>query len=113
MMDAGLKQIELARLAGVARATVSLWIKGTTKTIEADKLFRVAAVLNVDPHWLQTGEEKQAHSTYRIEDSAARYNNNELNFLHKFRLLTEEDQLRTLAIIDALQKHARHGRHKK
>ncbi len=60
---AGLKPADLARAAQVSRATVTLWMNGTTQSIDGENLTRAAGALGVSPHWLATGEE--AASTYR------------------------------------------------
>jgi len=56
LADAGIKPIELARMAGVGRATVSLWMSGHTKKLEGPNLTKASRALGVDPHWLATGE---------------------------------------------------------
>lgn len=53
---AEMKPAELARRARISRGAVSLWMKGVTKSIEGENLTRAAAALDVNPHWLATGE---------------------------------------------------------
>lgn len=47
---------ELARKTNVSRATVSLWLNGQTQQLEGENLTRAASALEVDAHWLATGE---------------------------------------------------------
>jgi SOS-response transcriptional repressor LexA len=68
LADAKMKPIELARSVGVGRATVSLWLSGHTKKIEGPNLTKVARALNVDAHWLATGEgKKRPRSGHNVE----------------------------------------------
>lgn len=52
----GMTRAALARAAGVSRATVTLWMDGTTRSIHGENLTRAAAALRVSAHWLATGE---------------------------------------------------------
>lgn len=73
---AGINQAELARRARVGRATVTLWLDGTTKTIEGDNLTRAADALDVNPRWLQTGEgprDTKLHGTHVLNEPSAEY----------------------------------------
>jgi transcriptional regulator with XRE-family HTH domain len=106
MEKAGLKQIELARLAGVSRATVSLWVSGKTMSISGDSLTRVARVLNEDAHWLSTGERRQDMASYHVAETTVNYGSKEQRLLQLFRALSEEDQARALGVLNALAKTA-------
>lgn len=55
LAQAEIKQIELARRVGVTRGTVSLWLKGTTTSIEGENLLKAAQILGVSPNWLSSG----------------------------------------------------------
>ncbi len=48
---AGLSQAELARLSGIDRGSISLYLSGRYRP-KADKLIRLAAALSVTPEWL-------------------------------------------------------------
>lgn len=104
---ANMKPIDLARLANVSRATVSLWATGKTKNIGGDRLTRVARALNVDPHWLATGEERSRSGHLDAAESAPQYNHDEQNLLRNFRLLSNADRIRALVIVEALIKASR------
>ncbi len=52
---AGLKPAQLARLAGVTGAWVSKAETGKSAHVQADTLFAVARVLNVNAQWLADG----------------------------------------------------------
>lgn len=53
-----IRQAELARRLKITRGAVSLWLDGTTKSLEGENLTRAAGALGVNPHWLATGEGK-------------------------------------------------------
>ncbi|SUA61570.1 Helix-turn-helix domain [Oligella urethralis] len=50
------RQIDISKVAGVSRATVHGWISGVSATIHGDHLTKISKYLNVNPHWLATGE---------------------------------------------------------
>lgn len=104
LKKANMKPVELAKLAGVERATVSLWINGPTKTIEGDNLTRAARALNEDAHWLATGERRQSKNATQAAETNPSL---EYRMLQKFANLTEEDKDRTIAIMDVFLKHER------
>lgn len=47
---------ELARRLKMNRQTVHKWLSGEVKTIDPETLFKLAAVLDLDPLWLATKE---------------------------------------------------------
>lgn len=49
-------EAELARRLKINRQTVHKWLSGEVKTIDPETLFRLAAVLELDPQWLATKE---------------------------------------------------------
>lgn len=51
----GVKQIELAKAAGVSRAAATSWVKGDVQSISAESLIAISEALNVNPAWLATG----------------------------------------------------------
>lgn len=61
--DLGLKAAELARRIHVNKATVSLWLNGTTKRLDGDNLIRAASVLGVEARWLQSGDGPRKRQT--------------------------------------------------
>lgn len=106
MQKANLKQIDLARLAGISRATVSLWVNGKTMAISGDSLTRVARTLNVDAHWLSTGERRREALSLRAAEPTVSYGGTEQRLLQLFHSLSEEDQARALGLLAALAKTA-------
>ena len=50
---------QLARLVGVSRGAVTLWLSGTTKSLKSEVAQKVAKVLNVSVEWLVTGKGSQ------------------------------------------------------
>lgn len=52
----GLNQAGLARACGISRASVNAWVRGSTESIDGKYLTTAAAYLNVNPHWLATGQ---------------------------------------------------------
>jgi transcriptional regulator with XRE-family HTH domain len=52
----GLKNADLARLAGVRPPTSFNWASGKTKAIKGEPLLKAAAALGVNPTWLATGK---------------------------------------------------------
>lgn len=70
LAKAGLSQAELARATKSSRASITDWLNGNTKTIEATRLLAAASRLGVDPEWLATGKRSAAgvrpQQTYTI-----------------------------------------------
>jgi len=52
---AGVKQVELARAAGIKPPSVADWLNGKTKNIRGANLVSVAQLLNVSEAWLADG----------------------------------------------------------
>ncbi|MXS81552.1 helix-turn-helix domain-containing protein [Nitrosomonas oligotropha] len=48
-------QIGLAKACGISPPSVSDWVTGKTKSMQAENLIPASTYLNVDPHWLATG----------------------------------------------------------
>lgn len=54
------KNAHLAKFCGIARATVTDWRNGKTKTIEGSSAYKVAAYFgNIEPQWVQNGTGKK------------------------------------------------------
>ncbi|PMC18208.1 helix-turn-helix domain-containing protein [Oligella urethralis] len=58
MKLANVKQVDLAKAAGVSRASVNDWISGKSQNIRGENLVKVAKLLNVNSSWLATGHGK-------------------------------------------------------
>jgi transcriptional regulator with XRE-family HTH domain len=99
---AKMKPVDLAKLCGVERATVSFWMRGETKNMKGDNLTRAARALRIDPHWLATGERSPNSAIIHAKETNT---SAEYRLLQKFNAMTEEDQDRTIAIIDVFLKH--------
>ena len=54
MNEKGISQAELARLIGIKQPSVFKILSGETRNPK--KILEIATALNVDPHWLKTGE---------------------------------------------------------
>lgn len=63
MYEKGISQAELARLIGIKQPSVFKILSGETRNPK--KILEIAAALNVDPHWLKTGE-GDPDPSYRI-----------------------------------------------
>lgn len=50
------KAAEVARKLGVSRASVSLWMNGGTKKVDADNLIALCDLLGINIKWLQNGK---------------------------------------------------------
>lgn len=55
----GLTQEALAKKAGVTRVAISKAEQGLTKNFNSNTLFKIALALECNPHWLQTGADKE------------------------------------------------------
>lgn len=55
----GLKQADLARVAGVSTAAVNKWIKGNTKNLRGAHLVAIASLLEVSASWLADGAKSE------------------------------------------------------
>jgi SOS-response transcriptional repressor LexA len=85
MAEKGLNQSQLAKLVGVNKASVSLWLSATTQELKGENLVRAAKALGVTERWLQQGllpkypdnvvTEPQA-SYLAIKSGASRLDNN-------------------------------------
>ena len=56
MEEAGAKQIDIARAAGIKPPSVADWLTGRTKNIRGANLVSVARFLNVSEAWLADGK---------------------------------------------------------
>lgn len=52
----GITQAGLARACGISRASVNAWVHGQTESIDGKYLTTAALYMQVDAHWLATGE---------------------------------------------------------
>ena len=73
MYEKGISQAELARLIGIKQPSVFKILSGETRNPK--KILEIATALNVDPHWLKTGEGDPAPS-YRIVEVSEPQNPN-------------------------------------
>ncbi|WP_376765352.1 helix-turn-helix domain-containing protein [Bordetella hinzii] len=55
MDAAGIRQVEVARAAGIKPPSVADWLNGKTKNIRGANLVTVARLLNVSEAWLADG----------------------------------------------------------
>lgn len=63
MAEKGLSQAELARMIGVKQPSIFKILSG--QTLNPKNILEIATALNVDPHWLKTGE-GDPDPSYRI-----------------------------------------------
>ena len=73
MYEKGISQAELARLIGIKQPSVFKILNGETRNPK--KILEIATVLNVDPHWLKTGE-GDPDPSYRIVEVSEPQNPN-------------------------------------
>ena len=73
MNEKGISQAELARLIGIKQPSVFKILNGETRNPK--KILEIATVLNVDPHWLKTGE-GDPDPSYRIVEVSGPQNPN-------------------------------------
>mgnify|MGYP003357507967 FL=1 len=73
MYEKGISQAELARLIGIKQPSVFKILSGETRNPK--KILEIAAALNVDPHWLKTGE-GDPDPSYRIVEVSEPQNPN-------------------------------------
>jgi transcriptional regulator with XRE-family HTH domain len=64
---------KLAGIAHVSRATVTLWLNGTTKKIEGPNLLKLSNALKCSPYWLQSGTGQWSDRIATAEDMRAYY----------------------------------------
>lgn len=53
------KAIDLARYAGISRATVSAWVNGKTLAMDGETAFKVARFFTVNAEWVLSGKGKK------------------------------------------------------
>lgn len=73
MNEKGISQAELARLIGIKQPSVFKILSGETRNPK--KILEIATALNVDPHWLKTGE-GDSDPSYRIVEVSEPQNPN-------------------------------------
>ena len=73
MYEKGISQAELARLIGIKQPSVFKILNGETRNPK--KILEIATALNVDPHWLKTGE-GDPDPSYRIVEVSEPQNPN-------------------------------------
>lgn len=73
MNEKGISQAELARLIGIKQPSVFKILNGETRNPK--KILEIATALNVDPHWLKTGE-GDPDPSYRIVEVSEPQNPN-------------------------------------
>lgn len=78
MEDAAVKQVDIARAAGIKPPSVADWLTGRTKNIRGANLVSVARFLNVSEAWLADGrlpKERELDSDWPFPKiSKERYN---------------------------------------
>lgn len=62
-LESGLTQVQLATKAGIGQSAISSIEGGDSKWTRAHNLLQLAAALDVDPHWLETGKGSQRSKT--------------------------------------------------
>ena len=87
--------IQLAKACKVAAASVSDWLSGKSKTMEANNLLAAARLLNVDPEWLANGVGVKGHFWKRVEQQPAEYTITDPTMTEAIQLLRQlnPDQL--------------------
>ena len=73
MANKGLSQAELARMIGVKQPSIFKILSG--QTLNPKNILEIATALNVDPHWLKTGE-GDPDPSYRIVEVSEPQNPN-------------------------------------
>ena len=73
MYEKGISQAELARVIGIKQPSVFKILSGETRNPK--KILEIATALNVDPHWLKTGE-GDPDPSYRIVEVSEPQNPN-------------------------------------
>lgn len=68
----GLSKAALARQVGVSGPTVTDWISGQIKTLQAENAWKICAALRVSPEWLLFGSKRKTTSN-AIQEPAAEY----------------------------------------
>ena len=110
---AKINQAELARQARITRGAVSLWFNGTTKTLEGENLTRAATALDVNPHWLATGEGQRDIKRFEApeaQDAKAGYHapiHEHATLISVWEQLPQDVQNNLRALISTLAKKRR------
>ena len=90
-MKKGLKQEDLAKALGKSKGVISHWERGDNRP-DADTLFDICELLEVDPNWLLDWEQRS-----NVTLSLA-----EQEILEKFNALTPHDQSMVHGFINRL-----------
>jgi len=92
--ELGLKQGQLAKLAGISQPALCELEKGDTKMPNAESLMGLAKALNVTQAWIITGKDGEIEQISQDEESMVR----------AIRTLTAEQQRAIYQIIDSMKK---------
>lgn len=111
---AGMSQLRLAQALNVQRSTVANWEGADDITPAADRLCRLAAVLNVSFEWLATGRGElglpgYAHEVPAIEDLLVLEDPREIRLVMAWRGASSRVKLN---LLEAAELHGSSARHR-
>ena len=91
----GLTQKELADIAGISKALMNQYFKGTSAPTlkDIDRIIHMARILNVNPAWL---------AGYDVPREEFKIGDDEIKLLKKLRLLNNDGLEKTKSYIDDL-----------
>lgn len=93
----GLKQSELARLCGIAGASLSQLENGTSESMRQETLIRMSKELECTPAWLAYGDAGEPSPR-----KTAQYSASEISLVEDFRRLASAEKKVVLQMVRAL-----------
>ena len=111
---AGMSQLQLAQALSVQRSTVANWEGAHDITPGADRLCRLAAVLNVSFEWLATGRGEvgvpgHIHEVPAVEDVLVLEDPREIRLVMAWRAASSRVRLN---LLEAAELHSSPARHR-
>lgn len=93
---------QLARECGISRAAVAKWFNESTKRIDAEHVFKLARLMNVDPEWLATGSGRSERGVAQTRADMREIPEHRLELIRKYGELPQDLRFPIRTLIQTL-----------
>lgn len=93
---------QLAKECDISRAAVAKWFNERTKKIEAEYVFKLARLMNVDPEWLATGLGKPERGVAQTRADIKEIPSHRLELIRRYGNLPQELRFPIRQLIETL-----------